>query len=158
MERFQKGKAVHTIMRTVAEKLDMPLIELNRMITIVGLDMNEEDMKKMMDYLDDDSAQPPAAPHPSPPKHASGLSSVSTIASGRRWLLGPQPSPAQAPSCSRRRPRARSATKNIQSPGRASSAETSAAWCARTPAYRARRVWVPRCAATRACAAAGQSR
>ena len=33
MERFQKGKAVHTIMRTVAEKLDMPLIELNRMIT-----------------------------------------------------------------------------------------------------------------------------
>eukprot|EP00946_MAST-07B_sp_MAST-7B-sp1_P002510 g2510.t1 len=33
MERFQKGKAVHSIMRNVAEKLDMPLIELNRMIT-----------------------------------------------------------------------------------------------------------------------------
>ena len=33
MERFQKGKAVHSIMRNVAEKLDMPLVELNRMIT-----------------------------------------------------------------------------------------------------------------------------
>ena len=32
------------------------LEELNRMITIVGLDMNEEDMKKMMDYLDDDGS------------------------------------------------------------------------------------------------------
>ena len=26
-------------------------------------------IEQYMDYLDDDSAQPPAAPHPSPPKH-----------------------------------------------------------------------------------------
>lgn len=32
-ERYNKGKVVHAIMRTVAEKLDLPLIDLNRMIT-----------------------------------------------------------------------------------------------------------------------------
>ena len=32
-ERYNKGKVVHAIMRTVAEKLDIALIDLNRMIT-----------------------------------------------------------------------------------------------------------------------------
>ena len=36
-------------------------------------------IEQYMDYLDDDSAQPPAAPHPSPPKHAQERSDKSII-------------------------------------------------------------------------------
>jgi len=51
-------------------------------------------IEQYMDYLDDDSAQPPAAPHPSPPKHAQACACFGCI----RWSMH-KPDASDASGC-----------------------------------------------------------